>query len=123
MGKGSLLTQSSQKTSLGVTDNVGGLLAYLLGWLSGLILLFVEPKNDFIRFHAVQSILVSIAWAILSLLFRSVPIFGWLGIMLLMPVAFILWIFLMYKAYQGERYKLPILGDLSDQFLNKPPQA
>ena len=47
-----------EKTSIGLDENVAGLLCYVLGWISGIIFLLIEPKNNFVRFHAIQSIVV-----------------------------------------------------------------
>ena len=46
------------KTSTGLEDNIAGLLCYVAGWVSGLIFLLIETENKFVRFHAVQSIIV-----------------------------------------------------------------
>ena len=46
------------KTSTGLAENVAGLLCYVLGWISGLIFILIEPENKFVRFHAIQSIFV-----------------------------------------------------------------
>jgi uncharacterized membrane protein len=113
------MTPPVSQTSLGVTENVGGVLAYLFGWVSGLIILLLEQKNGFVRFHAMQSILLSVAIGMLSVALGYLPLFGWMSMIFLMPVAFILWIVLIVKAYNGERYKLPILGDLTEQLLTK----
>ena len=109
------------KTSTGLTENVAGLLCYVLGWVSGLVFLLIEQENKFVRFHAVQSIVtfgsitvVSIALSILG----SIPYLGVVfnianGIIGLL--AFVLWIVLMVKAAQGTKYKLPWAGDFAEK--------
>jgi len=47
-----------EKTSTGLQENIAGLLCYVLGWVTGIIFLFIEKENKFVRFHAVQSIVV-----------------------------------------------------------------
>jgi uncharacterized membrane protein len=114
----------TRKTSTGLQENVAGLLSYVGWWVSGIVFLLLEPENKFVRFHAIQSIVVfgfiTVAGWVLGLLpFAG----GWIGrIVGLVGVA--LWIVLMVKAYQGARYKLPIAGDLAEKWAegqSKPP--
>ena len=106
-----------------MSSNVAGLLTYILGLITGVIFLVIEPyKNDrFVRFHAYQSILyciavivVSILWGIISVMLG--PILGtlWSALGLLLQLGFFLiWLFLMYKAYNNERYMLPYIGEMA----------
>ena len=110
-----------------MSSNVAGLLCYILGFITGIIFLVIEPyKNDkFVRFHAFQSIFFNVAlivfWIAYSIVasiltFVSVGIFGLVmaGLGLLISLAVLAyWIFLMYKAYNNERYKIPFIGDLA----------
>lgn len=102
------------KTSTGLTENVAGLLCYGLGWVTGIIFLLIEPENKFVRFHAMQSVIVfgiiAALWIPLSWI---VVIFSWF----IGPLTFIIWIVLMYKAYQGEQYKLPWAGNLAERWV------
>ena len=107
-----------EKTSIGLDGNVAAALAYALGWVTGLAFLLIERENQFVRFHALQSAIafgsLSIAWMV-SL---SIPIFGWLFALVVIPAFSIgLWLFMMFKAYQGERFKLPVAGDIAEQRL------
>ena len=81
-----------EKTSLGLDENVAGLLCYVLGWLSGLILILTEPKNEFVRFHATQSMIIFSALTIISFVFTCFPVIGFLLAGLTSAVGFILWI-------------------------------
>ena len=113
----------------GMTDNVAGLLCYIFGLVSGVLFLVIEPynKNKFIRFHAFQSIFFNVAVIALSIVFgiisgimlaalpwsvwwlwHLVTMALWLGVM-------VCWIFLMVKAYQNQRFKLPVIGDLAEK--------
>src|SRR3989442_13408231 len=99
--------------------------SYLLFFVSGLILLNVDPydKDDFIRFHARQSILFSVTWVALLIIFsvfiivlRPIGLGGVVGaIEFLVNLALaVFWVFLMYKAFTGERYRIPYLADWAD---------
>lgn len=92
-------------------QNLKGALAYLLGFLSGIYFLLTEKENDFIRFHAMQSTIVFGCLFIANF----VPFIG----IFTVPVGLILWVFLMYKAYGGEKYKLPYVGDFAETQLTK----
>ncbi|KAA0001373.1 MAG: DUF4870 domain-containing protein [Thermoplasmata archaeon] len=111
------------KTSLGLEENIEGALCYLLGWVTGIVFYLLEKDNKFVKFHARQSILTFFPLWILSLIFG-----GWWGLLwwhawiffwwiswLIWLVMFILWIVLMIKAYQGEMFKLPIVGDIAEK--------
>ncbi|MEO6212797.1 MAG: hypothetical protein ABIP65_04140 [Vicinamibacterales bacterium] len=103
-----------EKTATGLDQNVAAALAYVLGWISGIAFLLVEPSNTFVRFHAWQSIIVfgalSIAWFV-SLALGL--IFWFFAFVVIPPLSAILWLLLMFKAYRGERYKLPFAGDMA----------
>ena len=101
------------KTVGGLDENVGGALAYALGWITGGALLILEPSNKFVRFHAWQSLIVfgglSIAWFIAM----ASIVFWFVAFVVIPPLSAVLWLLLMYKAYHGERYQLPFAGDLA----------
>jgi uncharacterized membrane protein len=108
------MTDTSKGT--GLQENLSGALCYLLGWVTGLIFWFVEPDKKFVRFHAMQSIIASVVLMIIYFIFSWVWIIGWIISGLVGLLAFILWIVLMIKAYQGQMYKLPVIGDLADKW-------
>ena len=101
--------------SLNIEENVAGLLCYLFGWVTGLIF-FIIDKRPFVRFHAMQSIIVSVALMIVFFILSIIPIIGWIISSLLGIATFILWILLMVKAYQGQKWKLPYIGDLAERY-------
>jgi uncharacterized membrane protein len=110
-----------EKTSTGLTENVAGLLCYVLGWVSGLVFLLIEQENKFVRFHAVQSIVtfggITVILIVLSIL-GLIPFIGLLFDILgyiVGLIAFVLWIVLLVKAYQGTTYKLPWAGDFAEK--------
>jgi uncharacterized membrane protein len=99
-------------------------LSYLLGFVTGIVFLYLEPYNqdEFVRFHARQSIGFSIAWFAINIIFgvfiAVLPhalggIFNFLIDLINIALA-VFWIFLMYKAYTGERYRIPELADVID---------
>jgi uncharacterized membrane protein len=112
----------------GLTDNVAAALCYLLGVITGILFLVLAPynQNRTIRFHAFQAIFfhvgVIILWIvfmIVSAILAQIPILGWiiglLGWMALGIGALIVWLMLMYKAYNNERLVLPIVGPLAEK--------
>ncbi|MBI2611446.1 hypothetical protein HYW54_01730 [Candidatus Gottesmanbacteria bacterium] len=110
-------------TTDGSNERLLGALAYFLGFVSGIALLLIEKNNAYIRFHAMQSTLVFGAIFFLNIVLGIVPILGWIIAVIISPiiilVSFILWLVLMWKAYSGERYKLPYFGDLAERQLAK----
>lgn len=92
-------------------SNLMGALAYLFGWVSGVVLLLVS-KDSFVRFHAAQSIVV---FGLLTLL-SFIPFLGWA----LAPIlSLVLWLVLMFKAYQGEMWEVPVVGKWAGKILGK----
>jgi len=104
-----------EKTSTGLTENVAGLLCYVLGWISGIVFLLIEPENKFVRFHAIQSIVVFGAITVAGVILGWIPVIGGFISGALSVLGFILWIVLMVKAYQGTKYKLPWAGDYAEK--------
>ena len=112
----------------GMTDNVASALCYLVTVLTGILFLVLEPynRNKTIRFHAFQSIFFFAAWiaiwivvSILSMTLGTLPVIGWIfGALLYMVVGlgfFVVWIMLMYKAYNNEKLVLPVIGPLAEK--------
>ena len=106
--------QHAEKTSTGFDANVAAALSYLVGFVTGIIFLLVEKENRFVRFHAMQSTLLFLGIVLLDILLQIVPILGALVVFLLViPASAIVWLFLIYKAYQGEEYMLPYVGRIA----------
>lgn len=122
-----------EESSMKMEENVASALCYVLTWLTGIIFYFLEKKNKTVRFHAMQSILTFIPLTILGWLL------GWLGApkvhwsggwsysydpgipaliylsWIIWIVMFVLWVILIIKAYQGEKFKLPVVGDIAEK--------
>ncbi len=105
------------KTSLGIDANIAGLLSYLGGFITGIIIFVLEKKNRFVRFHAMQSIMTFGAIAVFQMAAGFLPFLSFI-LPLLNLAGFILWVVLMVKAYQGEMFKLPVAGDAAEKQLN-----
>ena len=104
------------KTSTGLTENVAGLLCYVLAWITGLIFILIEKENKFIRFHAMQSIIVFGVLTIANFILGLIPVINIVITPIIGVLGFVLWIVLMVKAYQGDRFKLPWSGDLAEKW-------
>jgi len=101
------------KTSIGMQPNFAALLSYLLGLVTGLIFFLIEKENKFVKFHAMQSICFALAVSVLSIALMFIPVIGWVAIPILQLTAFVAWIVLMVKAYQGQWFRLPLVGDFA----------
>ncbi len=110
----------------GMDPNIAAALSYLLTWLTGLIFLLIEKDSEYVRFHAKQAIVFGVAsiavWfglfifffivAFIPIIGAVIAILGWITFTI---GFFVLWILLMVKAYQGQRFTLPILGDIAEK--------
>ena len=128
---------AEKNTSLNMEENVASALSYVLTWLTGIIFFVLEKKNKTVRFHAMQSILTFLPLSILGWLLGwlgapSVNLTGYYGYSynpgipaliylswIIWVVTVILWILLIFKAYSGEMFKLPIVGDIAEKQANK----
>jgi uncharacterized membrane protein len=113
--------------SAGITTNAAGALTYLAGFVTAIVFLVLDPykKDPFVRFHAFQSLFFNVAWigfwivwSILGIIFSSFTkgLFFLIQTpidLVLMLGGFCLWAFLMYSAYQGKRFRLPVVGALA----------
>jgi uncharacterized membrane protein len=103
------------RSSTGMEANVAGLLCYLLGVITGIVFLVLERQSSFVRFHAVQSTVTFGSILVIQAFAGFIPMIGGMVVFVLGPLSLLLWILLMVKAYQGERYKLPVVGDIAEQ--------
>jgi uncharacterized membrane protein len=108
-----------KKTVMGIDENIEGLLCYVLGWISGIVFLILEKENQFVRFHAMQSLATFLGLFIILFVVGMIPLIGWFFHMIGWIIMVILWIWLMVKAFKGERYKLPVVGDFAEKQINK----
>lgn len=108
------MSQDLGKSSTGLQPNVAALLSYLAGFITGIVFLVLEKDSKFVRFHAMQSIIFfgGILVLQMALVFTIVLI---VLVPLLNILSLIVWIILMIKAYNGEMYKLPVIGKIAEQ--------
>lgn len=104
-----------KKTSLGLDENLEALLAYVLGFITGIVFWIIEKENNFVKFHAVQSTITFGAVFIIGLILGFIPIIGWILGLILWIIGIIPWILGMVKAYNGEYYKFPVVGDIAEK--------
>jgi uncharacterized membrane protein len=109
------MSDPNRTAGTGIQQNVAGLLCYLAGWITGIIFLILENKNEYVRFHAIQSIAVYAPITVALFVLDFIPKVGGILTWLVWALAFILWVVLMVKAYQGERFKIPIAGDIAEK--------
>ena len=126
------------KSSTGLDENVAALLSYVFNWISGLVFFLIEKSSRLVRFHAMQSILLTVTggilfivlwvgWIILAIVASQIAdflpglislVFGlllfvfWVGII-------IAWVMCLIKAYQGQYFKLPVIGNFAEKFSAK----
>ena len=101
----------------GFKKETSGALAYVLGPITGVLFLIIE-KDPFVRFHAMQSIVVFVGLFALQAMLGLTIILAIL-VPLVGIVSFVLWLMCIYKAWQGEEWEVPILGKFARQILKK----
>ncbi len=108
------MTNDLGKSSTGLQPNLAAMLSYLAGVITGLIFFLIEKENKFVRFHAMQSILTFGFFLVLNVALGMVP-GGWSMVSLVGIAQLIVWIVVLIKAYQGEKFKLPVVGDIAEK--------
>jgi uncharacterized membrane protein len=104
-----------KKTMLGLTENLEGALCYAFGWITGIIFLVVEKENKLVRFHAIQSIITFLGITIVEVIIGVIPVLRTIINPLLGIASLILWIFLLVKTYQGEKFIVPFAGEMAEK--------
>jgi uncharacterized membrane protein len=108
-------------TSTGLDPKVSGLLAYLFGWVTGLVFFLIEKEHREVRFHAAQSILISVSLIAAYLALGIVLMIPVIGLVALVGYAVLglgglaLWIYLMVQAYNLNHVRLPVLGEIAER--------
>jgi len=107
------------KSVFGLNENLAAALAYLGVYVSGIIILVLERENKFVRFAALQSTIFFATLTLLSILVGWLPILGFLLSRAIGFVGFVTLVYLVFTAYKGQAVKLPILGDICWEQVNK----
>lgn len=110
--------------------HLSGALAYLLGPVTGILFLVLDREHPYVRFHAVQCLVVSVVWTaawlavtILGILLGWVPLLGWLiEVLLVLAVSMaglVLWCYLMLRAFRGDEWEVPVIGPYARDFAGR----
>ena len=98
------------KTSIGLSENIVAVICYLGFWITGVLFLFIEKENKFVRFHALQSVMVFIPLTVLVYLVAWIPYYGWLLADVFGIGSMFIFLILAIQALRGAKFKLPIIG-------------
>lgn len=104
-----------EPSSTGLEANVAGLLSYALGFVTGIVFLVLEKRSSFVRFHAFQSTVTFGGLFLIQLVGGWLPLIGGLLRGAAGLTGLVLWIVLMVKAYQGERWQVPVVGEIAEE--------
>ena len=105
--------EAGGRSSLGMSENVAALLAYLFGWVSGLVIFLIERQSPFVRFHALQSLIFFGGLTLIISVLARIPVLGVLVAIVGGITSFVFWIMGMVRAYAGELYRFPVVGDIA----------
>ena len=108
-----------EATQSGLSDNAAGALAYVT-IIPSIIFLVIEPynRNPFIKFHCWQNIFLCIACVALDIILAFIPFVGWILIPLAGLGILAIWILAVVKAYQGQKFMIPVIGPLAEKQAN-----
>jgi uncharacterized membrane protein len=104
-----------ERTSFGLAENTESALAYVLWFVTGIFFLLMEEENKTVRFHALQSVILSFFLVILifvmSFILPAVPF-----IPVVWGIEIVLWLLLIVRSYQGQMVRLPVIGAVADAY-------
>lgn len=109
--------EESHPASKKINENAASSLAYLAGFVSGIIVLVIEKENPVVRFHALQSIYFSLVFLIVFSSSSLVPVIGWIFGAVLAPIGLVMWIILMLSAFNGKKIKIMYIGGFVEKYL------
>jgi uncharacterized membrane protein len=109
----------AEKSSTGLDANVAAALSYIP--IVAIVFLVIEKGSRLVKFHAVQSLGLLVAWMatwFILMIIGMIPVLGW-ATLLLWPLVgigmFVIWLIALLKAFKGEWWKLPVIGDIAEQ--------
>lgn len=117
---------TTERSSTGLDANIAAALSYFFGLLSGAVFFAIETESRFVKFHAMQSMLASVAaivlwivYMVLATILVHIPVLGWIVLLLMWTALALgmlgLWLFCMFQSFQGHRFKLPIIGEVAEK--------
>ena len=116
MGEPTSENATTEKSSTGLDANVAGALSYALWWITGLVFFLIEKDSKFVKFHAMRSIVLLGGVTLFNIVVSVIiPFIGWLIAFLVWLGAVVMWIVLMVMAFQGKKFKLPLIGDFAEK--------
>lgn len=101
------------KSSTGMDENVAALIAIFFAPVTSIIFFLIEKESKFVKFHALQSGILAVVLFILYTVLGFIPVLGWIILFLLPLPVFVLYVFMLVKAYKGEWFELPWIGKIS----------
>ena len=107
------------KSGSGLPKNTAAALSYVLGLVTGVVFLTLDKDDAYVRFHAAQSIALSLAWLGGWIVLTIIPVIGWVLLPFWGLLMFVLWLVAIVKAWQGEKFMLPVLGTFVQEYLKK----
>src|SRR5947209_3319877 len=110
-------------SSLNMDPKIAAGLSYVFVWLSGLIIFLVEKRNNYVRFHAAQSLIFFGSLTVLSIIVPWLPFVGGLLSALVGLVWVVGWFYLVITAFMGRNPRLPIISDYADKLVNQNPPS
>lgn len=116
---------ATAKSSTGLDPKVAVLLAYLFSWLGGLIFFLIEKENKFVKWNALQALILGIiqiaSIIVISFILGLIPYIGWFFFSwvgwLIAVVAWIFGIIAIVMGFQGKSFRIPIASVLTDKYI------
>lgn len=114
---------NARGSTMSMDPNIAAGLSYIAGWVTGLIFFLMEKQNCFVRFNAMQSIILSAAYTVFSIFINIasavLPFLGYISGLVSLGML-VIWIILLINAFQGKYFKLPVIGDYAERYANPP---
>lgn len=107
------------KSSTGLPENLAAALCYLFPMVGGILFLSLEKRSRYVMFHALQSLFAYGILGMAHVLAGAVPIIGLLASALLALLGVLMWLILIFNAFQGKWFKLPWIGPFAEQQIQR----
>lgn len=110
---------TAKKSGSGLPRNTAAALSYVLGAITGVVFLTLDKGDDYVKFHASQSIALCVIWLGGWIVLLIIPVIGWVLLPFWGLLMFVLWLVAMVKAWQGEKFELPVINDYLKKLMKK----